>query len=166
LITRPGGKAGWHQETPEAQCPGKHVFRYGLLPHAAGEMEDHTLLNEEAEHFHLPVSPIRRKNPGALELEDSFLGGLSGELVFSALKEAEDGQGYVIRVYNTTARPKESRVRFSQPMREAWISRLDEERLDPLPITSEGSLPLTVPPRGILTVRFTLQAPENSGGKI
>ena len=42
LITRPGGKSGWHNDTPDAQCQGVHMFRYALFPQApaASEEED------------------------------------------------------------------------------------------------------------------------------
>ena len=35
LATRPN-QAGPHIPTPEAQCPGRHVFHYSLVPHSGG----------------------------------------------------------------------------------------------------------------------------------
>ena len=63
LITRPGGKAGWHNETPEAQCQGTHTFRYGFLSLSEDELDEGSLVTGEAERFHLPLSPPPAKNP-------------------------------------------------------------------------------------------------------
>ena len=54
LITRPGGKAGWHNETPDAQCRGTHTFRYAVLPLSRNAMDDRALLESELETFHVP----------------------------------------------------------------------------------------------------------------
>jgi mannosylglycerate hydrolase len=39
LKTRPGGDAGWKNETPEAQCLGVHEFEYGILVYNSNDFE-------------------------------------------------------------------------------------------------------------------------------
>jgi len=153
LITRPGGKAGWHNETPEAQCPGRHSFRYAILPHTLSESRNSSLLNEEAERFHLPLLPVRRKNPGMLNLEASFVSIRSRELAFSALKQSEDGTGTIVRVWNPGPSAVESSLRFSRPVKDAWLARLDEQAVVRLEPGGEYEVPLRVPARGIATVK-------------
>ena len=156
LITRPGGSAGWFNETPDAQCLGTHIFRYAVLTHAEEEIRDHRLLNKECEQFHYPLLPVRRKNQDGLELSGSFLQGVSDELVLSALKQTEDGAGYVVRVYNTGTAQRETSVTFYRPVREAWVSRLDEDRVQKIPVSGSVAVPIVVRPRGIATVRVIL----------
>ncbi len=56
LITRPGGKAGWHNETPDAQCAGVHTFRYGLMP-LDGPWEGNLSAINQAERSLPPSAP-------------------------------------------------------------------------------------------------------------
>jgi mannosylglycerate hydrolase len=154
LITRPGGKAGWHNETPEAQCPGRHSFRYAVLPHTQEESRNSPLLNEEAERFHVPLMPVRRKNPGPMELGGSFLSIPTRQLVFSALKQSEDGTAIIVRVWNAGPNAVESSIRFSRPVKDAWQARLDEQTVDRLEMRGDYEVPLHVGPHGIATMRI------------
>lgn len=161
LITRPGGKAGWHNETPEAQCLGRHSFRYAVIPHTLEESRISSLLNEEAERFHVPLMPVRRKNPGPMELEGSFLSTPSRELVFSALKQSEDGTATIVRVWNPGPNAAESTLRFSRPIKDAWQARLDEQSVDRVALRGEYEVPLHVGPHGIATVRIQFKEGVN-----
>lgn len=153
LITRPGGKSGWHNETPEAQCPGTHTFRYALLPHRPEEFETTDLINRESEKFHLPLFPIRRKNETALPLSGSFVSVEPAQLVLSAVKEAEDGKGTILRVYNPVGKEVGGTIRFVQPVREAWKARLDETTLDRIKLDDGHAIEVNVPPHGITTIK-------------
>jgi alpha-mannosidase len=153
LITRPGGKAGWHNETPEAQCQGECAFRYALLPHTAAEIADRSLLNAVAEEFHLPFLPIRRKDdPGVEAL--SFLSELDPRLSLSALKEAEEGGGVILRVQNPGPTPVTSTLRFTRKLAGAWSSRLGEEKLSVLPLVEGSGVEVEVPASGLCTIRL------------
>jgi alpha-mannosidase len=157
LATRPGGRAGWYNETPDAQCLGRHVFRYAVLPHSGREPETTALLNEEADAFHRPLLSFPRKNPGSLPPDSWFFAFFSSRLVFSSLKEAEDGNGIIVRMYNTARTPVEERVRFMLAVKEAWKARLDEEPLEQLNVTGEHEVPVCLSPGEIFTMRVQLQ---------
>jgi mannosylglycerate hydrolase len=159
LITRPGGKAGWHNETPEAQCPGRHTFRYTALSLSAAEYADGRVLHQECERFNLPLFPIRRKNPSALPLEASFAALGTSRLVLSALKEAEEGGGVVLRLWNPTRSVVEETVRFAvAPLRVA-LSRLDETTGEALPVVDGRDIKVHVGPSGIVTLRVWFAEP-------
>ena len=159
LITRPGGKAGWHNETPDAQCQGTHMFRYAVVAHTAAEIESHQFLNAMAEQFHFPLLAVRRKGD-AIPLQGSFLGNPVVSLVWSALKQSEDGEDILVRVYNTTSEPREALIALDRPIAKAWISRLDETRLEPID-TRGGPATIPVPPGAIATVRLKPGGGEN-----
>ncbi len=153
LITRPGGKSGWHNETPEAQCPGTHRFRYALFPHRPDESETMDLINRESEKFHLPLFPIRRKNEMPLPLSGSFVCVEPAQLVLSAVKEAEDGKGTILRIYNPVGKEVGGTIRFVRPMREVWKIRLDETPLDRITLEDGHAISVDVPPHGIVTIK-------------
>jgi alpha-mannosidase len=153
LITRPGGKAGWHSETPDAQCQGEQTFRYALLPHTDREIADRTLLNAEAEEFHLPFLPIRRKDDPGVDAP-SLLLELDPGLSLSALKEAEAGGGIVVRVQNPGPDPVAATLRFTRKIAAAWSSRLSEEKLSALPLVDGSGVEVEVPASGLCTIRL------------
>ncbi len=156
LITRPGGKSGWHNETPDAQCPGTHTFRYALLPHSAHEVDTFALVNEVSEYFHLPLLPVRRKNPAELPMQGGMVSVSSSQLVFSALKVAEQGDGIVLRVYNPAAREAEGVIHFERKVRSAWNAKLNEEVNEQLAVNGEHDIPVRVGACGIFTLKIEL----------
>lgn len=153
LITRPGGKSGWHNETPDAQCPGVHTFRYAVLPHRPEDADSMELINEESERFHLPFVSIRRKDGAGLPMTGSFLSFEPRQLVLSAVKEAEDGEGTVVRVYNPTDQEISGVLRFAQAFREAWIAGLDEEKKERAVCPDAHTVSFHLSRYGIMTVR-------------
>jgi mannosylglycerate hydrolase len=54
LMMRPGGRSGWVFETPEAQSPGTHTFRWAFLPHGPGWTDHLGAIHLAAEAFLLP----------------------------------------------------------------------------------------------------------------
>ncbi len=90
LSTRRGG-AGPRLEVPGAQCLGDHLFEYAL---ELGDPTDAELLRRSQDYRFDFVEGA----PG-VELEPP-VEELDGELVFSALKAAEDDGGVVLRVFN------------------------------------------------------------------
>ncbi len=159
LLTRPGGKAGWHNETPEAQCPGTHRFRYALLPVSAQDMATGTLLNAESERFHAPLLPVRRKNADPLPLSHSFLSCETGRLTFSALKESEDGTAMILRLYNVTGDSCEETLRFANRIRVAERARLDETPCGALSVEDGSTIRIVVAPAELVTLRLIFQRP-------
>ena len=113
LSTRRGG-AGPQLPVPGAQCLGEHVFEYAL---ELGDPPDPELLRRSQDYRFDFVEGA----PG-VRLEAPF--GLEGQLVFSALKAAEDGDGAILRVFNAGDADTELPLPAG-----AERCRLDEERL-------------------------------------
>jgi alpha-mannosidase len=152
LLTRPGGKAGWHNETPDAQCRGVHTFRYALLP-LDGPWDDNlAAVNQNSETFHLPFHSVRRKNGDLPPVRGSYCALDNPRVVFSALKEAEEGGDVVVRMYNPSRRKEQALLRFAAGIRQAWRSRLDETPAEPLEVREGCELPLALQPNEVLTV--------------
>ena len=159
LLSRPGGKAGWHNETPDAQCQGVHTFRYAVLPHGPGEPDWGDFVTAESEKFHLPLLPFRRKNVSPLPMESSLFALEGGPLVLSALRESEDGSGIVVRVYNPSPGPVQGLLRCRRPVKGARRCTLNEEPGEVIEVAAgpEGdAVPLSAGAGAILSVYLKL----------
>jgi alpha-mannosidase len=157
LITRPGGKAGWHRETPDAQCPGEHTFRYAVTPMTGEEFDARSFVNEEAERFHLPVLPVRRKNPSPPEPPEGLVSVRPRRLTVSAVKQAEDGDGIVVRLYNTTAEQIPAEVYSHVPLRRASRVRLDERDAGAIEVVHSHTVPVSLGPGQVQSIRLTME---------
>ena len=116
-ISRPPGlptrplSAGPDIATPEGQCRGRHVFEYALR--FDGDALTNAALVRASQDYR---TDFLRGDPFEPPLE------LGGDVVFSCLKEAEDGNGLVLRVFNPN--PQQELLTLSGPARRI---RLDEE---------------------------------------
>lgn len=80
---------------------GLQRFRYRLLPHPGGWTEAETV-KRAAELNHPPTVLATTFHEGLLPQRSSFLGVESSSVVASALKWAEDGDTFVVRLYETS----------------------------------------------------------------
>ena len=116
-ISRPPGlptrplSAGPDIATPEGQCRGRHVFEYALR--FDGDALTNAALVRASQDYR---TDFLRGDPFEPPLE------LGGDAVFSCLKEAEDGNGLVLRVFNPN--PQQELLTLSRPARRI---RLDED---------------------------------------
>ena len=83
-----------------SQCPGKHTFRYAVMPHA-GDWQKANLW-QMAERFNLAfhacqVGPTKH---GTESLTKSFLEIKPENLHVSAVKRSESGHGWIVRLFN------------------------------------------------------------------
>jgi 2-O-(6-phospho-alpha-D-mannosyl)-D-glycerate hydrolase len=109
MATRPTA-AGPDIATPDGQCQGRHVFEYALR--FDGDDLSNAALVRASQDYR---TDFLRGDPFEPALE------LGGDVVFSCLKAAEDGDGLVLRVFNPNPQPEE--LTLSLPARRI---RLDE----------------------------------------
>jgi alpha-mannosidase len=110
MATRPLS-AGPQIATPDGQCRGRHVFEYALR--FDGDRLSNAALVRASQDYR---TDFLLGDPFEPPLE------LSGDVVFSCLKQAEDGRGLVLRVFNPNPQPET--LAASVPARRI---RLDEE---------------------------------------
>jgi 2-O-(6-phospho-alpha-D-mannosyl)-D-glycerate hydrolase len=142
IATRPQG-AGPATPTPEGQCLGRHELEYALLV-GADELDDLSLLRESADYRRgfVVVAGIEAS------LEPSL--ALTGDVVFSCLKGAEDGDGVILRCFNPSATVAGATVSGRVSVTR---TRLDETAEEPLP---DGTTELA--PYQIATLRLRPEA--------
>jgi len=116
-ISRPAGMqtrpraAGPDIATPDGQCRGRHILEYALR-FDGYELSNAALVRASQDYR----TDFLRGDPVEAPLE------IEGDVVFSCLKQAEDGHGVVLRVFNPNPQPET--VTPSVPARRI---RLDEE---------------------------------------
>ena len=110
LATRPLA-AGPDIATPDGQCRGRHVFEYALRLDGS-KLSDSALVRASQDYR----TDFLRGDPFEPPLE------LGGDVVFSCLKQAEDGSGLILRVFNPNPQPEA--LTLNLPARRI---RLDEE---------------------------------------
>ena len=81
-----------------------------------------------------------------LPAEMSFLSVKSQSAVLSSVKQCEDGEGFVVRLWNGTDKPAEAQVSLFRPVSKAWVSNIHEERLEEIK-PSELLAVKNLPPR-------------------
>lgn len=113
---------------------GTHELRYALYPHAGTWREADVVA--EAACFNRPLLWTRGK---AMEILDKALVTASpSHVVIDTIKPAEDGEGWVVRLYESAGRRSESRLTFGVPVRELWMSNTLEDRLSRVEIDANG----------------------------
>lgn len=138
-------------KTPGAQCRGRHSFEYAVIPHAG----DWTNAYKEAHFFVNRLWAFETDfHKGGLPPECSFVEVEPSSLVVSAVKVAENKRSVVVRVYNTTSRNVEGRVRLYKPFSKAYLVDLKEEPLEEAKPGSDGWIRLNVKGGKIVTLRF------------
>lgn len=162
-LTTRQGHAGPGIATPEAQCPGKHVFEYAIAPYE-GSFEEANVFRE-AEEYWLPLEawdvqqsgrPGEKSPRGA----PGFFLKVAGEgVILSALKKSNDREGIVIRVFNAFGEASEASLSFGMPVAAAYRMNLNEEILEE--IAPKGHrLEFALGASAIETVLVKLHRPE------
>jgi alpha-mannosidase len=125
MISQPGGAiatrpvcAGPPTRTPDGQCPGRHRFEYALLP-GADSLDDTELLRAAHDYrYGLLVTPHPVHLDPPLSVE--------GDVVFSCLKGAEDGDGLILRCFNPETAPARIDIAGGLIVSRARLDETDE----------------------------------------
>jgi alpha-mannosidase len=133
---------------PEAD-QGEHRFVYSLLSHA-GSWGETTIAQAYALNDPLIIQPGIRSS--GLE-SVSLLSVEPANIVVETIKGAEDGNGLIVRLYESQRRRSKARLHLGFKLGSAWRTNLLEENQTEL--TAEGkTLTLSVRPYEIVTLRL------------
>jgi len=133
VIAQPGGTLTtrpWHAgpatPTPEGQCLGRHEFEYALLL-GADELDDVALLRESLDYRYGLLTLPR---PARLDPPIS----VDGDVVFSCLKGAADGDGLILRLFNPLDASAVVRVAAADGVR-AHLARVSLDETGEQPVS-------------------------------
>jgi alpha-mannosidase len=134
---------------PEAD-QGEHRFAYSLLPHA-GSWGETTIAQAYALNDPLIVAQLGGQ---ILELQPiSLLSAEPANIVVETIKRAEDGNGLIVRLYESQRRRGQARLNLGFTLGSAWRTNLLEENQTELRPDGK-TLTLSVRPYEIVTLRL------------
>jgi len=144
---------------------GTHTFRHSITPHAGRlsktaafkrgwEFNNPFVLGEIAH----PMGPVQ--DATSLPETLSFLEIDKPNVIVSALRKPEDGDGWEVRLFETEGTAGEVQLRFSAPVEDAWQTDLMGRKAGAVECEGE-TIGAKVDAYGIHTFRFLLrQAPK------
>ena len=150
-LIRAYGKFVFDRPTPEAQCLGKHTYRFALRPHE-GLWSDTNLFLEKQDWL-VPYQAVESApTRGELPPGRSFLHLEPGELVFSAIKQSEDGKSLVVRVWNPKDRSQDMTLETGFPLKGAKRLTLEEEVIEEIDLKNSNIIKMPIAKKKIETV--------------
>ena len=151
ISSRRGG-AGPQLRTPGAQMPGRHEFAYSIIPHA-GDWASAQAHVAAVQHLRPMRARWNRHGLGHIDYTGSLLEVESPAFAVSAIKRAEDGDGVIVRVYNTLDEEADTTVNL--PLAGGRVSKvnLNEEHVSDLQRDEDG-VGITARRNEIVTLRF------------
>jgi len=134
---------------PEAD-QGEHRFAYSLLPHA-GSWGETTIAQAYA--LNDPLIVVEPESQASVLQPISLLSAEPANIVVETIKRAEDGNGLIVRLYESQRRRGQVRLQLGFKLGSAWRTNLLEENQAAL--TPDGNtLNLSVRPYEIVTLRL------------
>ncbi|GAB4204321.1 MAG: alpha-mannosidase [Roseiflexaceae bacterium] len=148
---------------PEAD-QGEHRFAYSLLPHAGGwnwtiveayALNDPLIVFPTSEARRTPADPrtVVRTNSALAVGRASLITADRTNMVIETIKQAEDGQGVIVRMYESQRRRGSVTLTTGFPLAAAWRTNLLEDNQEALEVNG-SHLRLHVRPFEIITLRL------------
>ena len=144
-------------ELPDAgvQCPGVQRFEYGVCAHE-GDWQAADLPRLAAEG-NVPVRAVMTgRGRGHLPHECSLFTVAAEGVIVTAVKQAEDGHGMMVRLLNPLQTALTAKLTFLRAVAQAAVCRMDESAVETL-VTSGKSVSVDMAPKKIVTVRVQLE---------
>lgn len=141
------GHAGPFLETPKAQMPGEWDFHYSIIPN-----QNHF---QQAWSFDTPLRAVPTDiHSGSLPSTGSFVAIDHASFLVSAVKEADDGRGWLVRGYNIGDEGIEITLTPWREFKKAERVNMAEQTISPLETGQNGEVRMTVRGHEIITVMF------------
>jgi alpha-mannosidase len=129
-----------------------------LYPHVGSWNEETQreayLLNDPIIVYKSKVEPqTSRQRTSSLY---SLVSGSSPNVIIETIKRAEDGNGIIVRLYESQRKRGPVRLRFGSAVESAWTTNLLEENESALSVDQDSIL-LNIKPYQIVTLRVKLK---------
>lgn len=137
------------------QCPGIQRFEYAIAVHK-GDWNDARLLNRAAENYTPVRCAMTGRGKGTLPQEASLFLLDNASLHVTCVKQAEDGKGLIIRLFNPLNQMQKAALQFTKGIRTAQLVKMDESLISHL-TAAGGIVEYAVEPKKIRTFRIILE---------
>lgn len=136
---------------------GQHTFTYSLLPHPGDWREGNTPREAYELNYPLYTIPVKKGQSGSKPGDFSLASLSASHVMLETVKKAEDGKGWIFRVYEFEQRRNRSvKIRFGKEIAQAVECNLVEEGA--LPVEFSGSeIQFTILPFEIKTFRVNFK---------
>jgi alpha-mannosidase len=156
------GHAGPMASTPGAQMIGLWTFNYSIIPHVgrdsippSSSRQASIMPYDQAYAFEAPMRAVSTDlHDGQLPASGSFVSVEPHQFVISAIKEAENGRGWLVRGYNISGEEINVTLKSWRKFRRLERLNLAEEKLSALRPRPDGSVTFPVRGHEIATVEF------------
>jgi len=141
------------------QDKGHHIIRYAIVSHAGDFVNGN--IPAKAEAFNQPLKVFTTtKHAGALGRSFSFASSDNAALAIRAIKKAEDGNGYIVRVYETAGKGEQKgNLCFAANVLTAYECDGNEDTISQIACSGKN-VPVTAGKFAIKTYRVVLQSNE------
>jgi mannosylglycerate hydrolase len=130
---------------------GEFEYQYALYPHT-GDWDSGHVLQAAYQHKVDMRAILGVPTEGELPSTGSFFViEPADKLMISALKQSEDAQGIVLRVWNTSSETLDAKIVTTLPVKKAARVRLDETRREDL-LVNDGTIQLEILPHKIESI--------------
>ena len=151
ISSRRGG-AGPQIRTPGAQLHGRNVVAYSIIPHE-GDWAHAGVHVLAVQFLRRMRARWDRHGIGRIAAQGALLEVSSPAFQVSAIKRAEDGEGVIVRLYNTLDGPAETAVDLTPVHGPVSMVNLNEEHIAEIPRV-DGEVPVAARANEIVTLRF------------
>ncbi|MDB5483076.1 MAG: hypothetical protein JWO83_4129 [Caulobacteraceae bacterium] len=128
---------------------GEHRFAYALYPHEGDWRAADTVA--EGARFNRPL--LWAPGQPADLLRTSLVSASPGHVVVDSIKPAEDGEGWVVRLYESSGARVRARLAFGPAVTSARLSNTLEDRLRPLALEG-GAVEVDLRGFQLMTIRI------------
>jgi alpha-mannosidase len=113
---------------------GHHEFTYSLYPHAGTWREAMTVRQGYELNYPL-LTKVTTQHPGTLPAEHSFFGAKEDNVVITAIKQAADRSGTIVRFYEWAGTNGDVHLTLPKAATAAWQTNLIEQPEGPLSVS-------------------------------
>lgn len=136
-----------------SQCLGKSSYNLAIYPHKGDWQLGEAY--KEALNFNNHISLVQTgKANGELPSELSFMKVTPDDLIFSALKQSENGNGFVLRIYNPTEKNVEGKVEFYNSLSKVEQVTLEEVLIKEINLIDKNSFAVSLAKKKIGTFKI------------
>ena len=143
-------KAGVHPQVSDIEA---HAFTYSLYPHAGGWQDGEQENTVRAAYaLNVPVYPVLKTQNSDAHAFRQYLKTDSDHVVVETVKQAEDQNGVIVRLYEYQNKRGSVRIDFALPVEKVFETDLLEQNPQPIPL-KENAVTFTIKPYEIKTLR-------------
>jgi alpha-mannosidase len=111
---------------PRYRQRGTHTLTFSLIPHQGGWRMAQSY--RQGLNTTYPLIPVMTSQHSAfLPREMSFMKIEGSNIVVTGLKKADDGRGYILRLYEAEGKERSFTIEFYRDVKECWETNLLEE---------------------------------------